>query len=93
MGVNSCLLCLLYLVNLSHGWQCGGVEVADQSLCLCGNETITKQSSTRNKCCGPDTCTIVENGSAVCPSGDKCTAVYTSPCGDLSPISSLTEPS
>ena len=58
MSVNTLLLCLLYLVNLCHGsWSCGAASIDAQSVCLCGNETITIDDE--YDCCGPGTLPLI----------------------------------
>ena len=88
MDVKILLLYLLYLVHPYHGatpWSCGGAWIEDQSVCLCGNENITRNDNYNDNinCCGPDTCTITEGG-ATCPGGQTCKTDWQPwPCGDI----------
>ena len=87
IGLNTLLLYLLYLINLCHGsWDyCGAAYIEDQDNCYCGNVTITEDNRRKNgeDCCGPDSCTLTEDGSAECPGGEKCDGSTTLPCGDM----------
>ena len=85
--ISAKFLCILFLINLSDGyWFCGGAILDDKGKCLCGNVTITRDEwyDDRIRCCGGDTCSINEDGSATCPEGEICHSEFSTwTCGDL----------
>ena len=85
--ISAKFLCILFLINLSDGyWFCGGAILDDKGKCFCGNVTITRDKwyDDRIRCCGGDTCSINEDGSATCPRGKTCHSEFSTwTCGDL----------
>ena len=76
----------LFLIKLSINWKCGGVYIDGNNNCHCGSEVLKKVDENRRQCCGADTCSIDDDGNAVCLDGVPCkTSGIYSPwnCGDV----------
>ena len=73
MYVTGILLVSLSFISISWQdfWRCGGVSIDLDKQCRCGSEVLTYRYPyiNRRQCCGPDTCTIDDNGDAFCPAG------------------------
>ena len=76
--LKTCWFLLMFLTrqssNVPHQtvWTCGGVRIADDNQCKCGSDVWTMEDHMRQQCCGPDTCSIDDNGDATCPDGVTC---------------------
>ena len=58
-------------------WDCGGVEIDGDSVCVCGDTNITYSDHDDDAaaCCGrDDTCYVKQDGSVNCPDGQQCTS-------------------
>ena len=91
MLVTRILLIFPALLRLSQGgWYCGGVVIDDDKKCKCGTEILTSINQFREdilhgQCCGPDTCSIDENGDGICVDGISCNTRWPFPwnCGNI----------
>ena len=82
----TCWFLLLFLTRLCLGdWYCGGVRIADDKQCKCGSDVLTNEDKYKRQCCGPDTCSIDDNGDAICPDGVTCNTSEDRPwnCGNI----------
>ena len=90
---------IIWFLSPCASFKCGGVTIDDHKECFCGNTTITRghvgeYSPQPEYCCGKDTCTIQEDGTALCPNGLSCSpwfvdslcgsgCDFSSKCGDV----------
>ena len=68
-----CWFLLFFLTGQSLGLRCGGAFIDDDKQCKCGSDVLTKgKDQYKRQCCGPDTCSIDDDGDATCPDGVSC---------------------
>ena len=83
----TCLFLLFFLSRQSFGgWTCGGARIDYDKQCRCGSDVLTMEDDNyRRQCCGPDTCSIDDNGHATCPDGVTCNTSKGWPwnCGNI----------
>ena len=82
----TCWFLLLFLTRQSLGWYCGGAWIDNGKQCRCGSDVLTwEDDHKRRQCCGPDTCSIDDNGDATCPDGVTCNTSKSQPwnCGNI----------